>query len=117
MERGRIVIDRGVLPTIPQVARKAVVHGEPVAKKNAEPARGEPVMHMDLGEALGQVVYDVVDRVRKRNVDERPVGKNALDLATEALVEPVVVVDVKKTTTCKILPEPLHFRVRKLDVA
>ena len=112
MQLRRIVIDLGIFPAVPEIAREAVVHREAVAEEDAEAASGKPVVLVDLRQPLREIVDEVIDRMRQRDVNERPIGEDALDLATEALVEPVVVVDVQKAAALQILAQPQRPRRR-----
>src|SRR6185437_6563770 len=100
-----------------EVARKAVVHGEPVAEKDPESARRQPIVLVDLRDALGEIVDDVVDRMRERYVDQRAVGKDAFDLAAKRRVETVVVVGVQESAPLEILAQARDLGVAEMDVA
>ena len=70
--------------------------------KMPKPCAGLPSCSWIFGKPLRKVVDDVVDRMRERHVDERTIRKDALDLASEARVEPVVVVRVQKAAALEI---------------
>src|SRR5918992_5475369 len=53
----------------------------------------------------------------QRHIHERPLGKYARDLASEAGIEPVVVADVKESAAHEILTQPLHLASAPFDVA
>src|SRR5207248_5153269 len=63
------------------------------------------------------IVHDVIDRMRERNVDQRAVRKHTLDLATEALVESIVVVDVQEAAALQVLSQARDLSIAEANVA
>src|SRR4029079_11378466 len=86
--------------------------------KNSEALCRLPVVDVNLGNALGKVVYQVVDRMIEGNFDQRGVGKKPAQLAPNRGVHTVVVVGVKKSPLlqiaaqrAKVLVAPVHVAV------
>ena len=112
VQRDGIMIRLGIFPAVPEIARVRVVHRQPVAEEDAEAARRLAVVLVDLRQALREVVDDVIDRMRQRHVHQLAVGEDALHLAAEALVEPVVVVGVEEAAALQVLAQPRAPRRR-----
>ena len=74
-------------------------------------------MLVDLRQAFRKVVYEMVNRVRQRNVDELAIGKDALNLAPEAGVDSVIVTHVEETTAREIVAQSDDLVVTQADVA
>ena len=55
--------------------------------------------------------------MRQRHVDQRTVGEDALDLAPERRIEPVVVVDVEEAAALQVLAQAHDLGVAEVDVA
>ena len=55
--------------------------------------------------------------MRKGNVHQLAIGKHALDLATKAFVQAVVVIRVQEAAAHQVLTQPQDLGVGELDVA
>ena len=74
--------------------------------KMPKPRAGLPSCSCTFGQACREVVHDMIDRVRQRHIHQGTIRKDARDLAAEALVEAVVVVDVQEPAAIQVLPKP-----------
>src|SRR5262245_20713198 len=71
VQRRRILVYLRVLPAIAEVAFVIVEHRKAVANEDPEPSSRLAVVLVDLWQAPGEVVYQVIHRMRERHVDER----------------------------------------------
>ena len=107
----------GVFPSVPKIGLIGVVYDKAVSQKNAEPLRRQPVVLVDLGDALRERVHEVVNRVRQRDLNHRMVRKDAYDLPPERRVHAVVVVGMQETALLQIAAEIADLHVREMHVA
>src|SRR5689334_19481469 len=105
MQRRRIVVDLGIFPAVPEIAGEGVIHRETVSEEDPEAPGREPVVLVNLRNALRKVVNDVVDRVVERDVDQWPIRKDTFDLPPKTFIKPVIVVDVQEAAARQILAQ------------
>src|SRR5439155_1462869 len=106
-----------ILPPVPQVRLIGIVYDQTVAQKDPEPLSRQPVVLMDLGNPLGEVVNDMVDRMIQRHFNERVIREHAGDLTPERLVHAVIVVGMEESTLLQVAAQGLELLVREVDVA
>src|SRR5437588_2897536 len=117
MELGGIVVDLGILPPVAQVRLVGIVYDQAVAQKDPEPLGRQPVVLVDLGDPLREVVHHMVDGMAQRHFNERVIREHAGDLAPERLVHAVVVVGVEESSLLQVATQGLGVLVREMDVA
>src|SRR5438034_2309939 len=112
----RIVVDLGILPPVTQVGLIGIVHDQPVAQKDTETLRRQAIMLVDLGDAPGEVVHQVIDGVAQRDLNQGMIGEDARDLTAEGLVHAVVVVGVQEAPLLEPASQLFHLFVREAHV-
>jgi hypothetical protein len=65
----RIAVHLEILPAIAEIALIGVVDGQPPVDEDAEALGGLAVVLVDLGNPLGEIVHQVVDRVVQGDLD------------------------------------------------
>src|SRR5215831_13686540 len=106
---GRIRMDSFILETVPQIRIESIQHHEPPFVEQAESARGTAVVLVNFRQTSGEVVLLVKDRMRKGQLDQVLVGKDAVHLAAEGGVDAVVVVTPKEAAAREIRVHALDF--------
>src|SRR5438093_11316694 len=74
-------------------------------------------MLVDLGDAPGEVVHQVVDGVGQGDLDQGVIGKDAGDLPAERFVHAVVVVRVQEPSLLEVAAQVAQLLVREVHVA
>ena len=111
------MVDIGVLPPVVQVRLVVIVHHQPVPEKDTEALRRQPVVLLDLGGPLRQIVNHVVDGVAQGHLHQGMVREDARDLAPERLVHAVIVVGVQEPALLEPATQDAHLVVREAHVA
>jgi hypothetical protein len=71
-------------------------------------------MFVHLRETGGKVVYDMIDRVRKRHIYQGTIRKDARYFLPEGLVQAVVVVHVQEAAAIQVFSKSDNLGVREL---
>ena len=112
-----VVVDVGVFPAVAEVAFPGEEADEASVVEEAVGARGQVVVLVDFGEAVGEVVFLVEDGVAGWQFDKFEFGEYQLHLREDILFDAVVVVDVEESPAEQVVAEVLPFRAVECHVA
>ena len=112
-----VVVHVGVLPSVAQVALPGEEAHQASFVDEAIAFWGMVVVFVYLGQAVGEVVFLVVDGVAEGELDEVQLGEDAFHLRHDKLAQAVVVVDVQEAAADKIVTEVLRLTVAEDHVA
>src|SRR5439155_17943738 len=76
----------------------------------------QAIMLVELGDAPGEVVHQVIDGVAQRDLNQGMIGEDARDLTAEGLVHAVVVVGVQEAPLLEPASQLFHLFVREAHV-
>src|SRR5690606_40673549 len=105
-----------VLPAVPQVRFVTVEDDEAALVKDPEPLRRLAIVLVDLRQPARERIDGVEDRMVRRQFDELRVREDPPDLATEALVQPIVVIRMQEAAQEEVPPQRRHLLLRQTDV-
>src|SRR4029453_2346867 len=93
---GRIVMNVFILETITEVGVVRIEYNQPSLVNNPVALRGAAIVLMNLRQSAREFVKAMKNRMRIRDFDERCLGKDAPNLATEGRIDPEIVVHPPK---------------------
>src|SRR5687768_13391942 len=112
----QVVVHVGILPAIAQIGLVAVEHDEPSVQKDPEALGRFPIMLVNLGDALGEVVKRVVDGMIQRHLDQLPVGKEPPQLPPDRDIHAVIVVGMEEAPLLEVAAKGGQLDVAEADV-
>src|SRR3990172_3584913 len=83
--------------------------------KTPESLRRPAVMLVYFRQAVRKIVKDMVNRVRKRQLDHFLVRKNFFYLSSEMLVHAVIIIRIKKAAVCQIRSQSFRFALARSE--
>ena len=104
-----VVVHVGVFPAVAEVALPAEEAYQPPLPDEAVAARGQVVVLVDFGQAVGEMVFLVVDGVGERQFNEVEFGEHLFHLRDDEVFEAVVVVDMEKPASDEVVAEVLRL--------
>ena len=104
-----VVVHVGVFPAVAEVALPAEEAYQPPLPDEAVAAWGQVVVLMDFGQAVGEMVFLVVDGVGEGQFDKVELGEHLFHLRDDEVFEAVVVVDVEEAASDEVVAEVLRF--------
>ena len=112
-----VVVYVGVFPAVAEVALPGEEADEAAFPDEAVAAGGQVVVLVDFGQAVGEVVFLVVDGVGEGEFDKVEFGKDLLHGGDDEGLDAIVVVDMEEAAADEVVAEVLGFLVREDDVA
>ena len=94
----RVTVHLVILPTVAEVAFVVVKTNQSPLHKQPKPSRGQIVVLVDFGQALGKIKLLVINRMVKGHFNPLQIGKHLGHRRPDKGIHPVVVADVEEAT-------------------
>lgn len=114
---GRIAVHGFILPAVAEVGLIIIIADHDAVQEHAEALRGQFIVLVNLGRAVGKIVLRVIDGMMERQFDELRFGQDLFQFAAEARVHAVVVVGEQESARREVGAERAHVILAERHVA